>query len=95
MRRFLLLSLLVPTLLLTRSAAAPIPGLDTSTLDPALKGHSLVEELNCVACHQSDALSPTSRKSPRLDNIASRLNPDYLQAFIADPHQTKPGTLMP
>lgn len=80
-----------------RPAAAEviIPGIETSQLEPALKGRVLIEEMNCVACHQADALTASSRKAPRLSTVGRRVNPDYLQAFIAHPHQTKPGTLMP
>jgi mono/diheme cytochrome c family protein len=66
-----------------------------SALEPALEGHILIEEMNCVACHQSESVSESSRKSPRLASVGSRVNPDYLQAFIAAPHQIKPGTYMP
>ena len=77
------------------SARPIIPALETSKLDPALKGRILIEELNCVACHKADAIAQTSRKAPRLSAVGGRVNPDYLQAFIQAPHQVKPGTLMP
>ena len=73
-----------------------IPGLASSELDEALKGLVMVEELNCVACHASDApFASRSKKAPRLADVGSRVNPEYLQAFIRDPHATKPGTTMP
>ncbi len=73
-----------------------IPGMVSSKLDPELKGHVLIEELNCAACQQSKApLAGHSQKAPRLSSVGSRVNPAYLGAFIRDPHATKPGTTMP
>ena len=73
-----------------------IPGMVSSKLDPELKGHVLIEELNCAACHQSKApFAGQSKKAPRLSSVGSRVNPAYLEAFIRDPHATKPGTTMP
>ncbi len=76
-----------------------IPGLVSSQLEPELKGAVLIEELNCAACHASDAgdaaLAGRSRKAPRLGEVGSRVNPKYLESFIRDPHGTKPGTTMP
>ncbi len=73
-----------------------IPGLESSKISPVLKGRVLIEELNCAACHQSDApFAAHSKKAPRLANIGSRVNPSYLKTFIKDPHGTKPGTTMP
>jgi mono/diheme cytochrome c family protein len=73
-----------------------IPGLASSQLDPELKGQVLIEELNCAACHAGGAsLASRSKKAPRLAEAGSRMNPGHLEAFIADPHGTKPGTTMP
>lgn len=77
------------------TAQAILPGLETNQLEPALCGRVLIEELNCVSCHKADALTATSRKSPRLSTVGGRIDPDYLQAFIQHPQQVKPGTLMP
>ncbi len=73
-----------------------IPGLAASKLDADLKGLVLIEELNCAACHAGDAaLAARSKKAPRLSAVGSRVNPKYLEAFIREPHATKPGTTMP
>ena len=73
-----------------------IPGLASSQLDAELKGLVLIEELNCVACHQSAApFAGRSKRAPRLAAVGSRVNPKYLEDFIRDPHGTKPGTTMP
>lgn len=61
-------------------------------------GELLLGELNCTACHVagaavSDRLSPKS--APSLSQVGSRVTPQYLRAFLADPQKTKPGSLMP
>ena len=77
-------------------AEVVIPGLVTSQLDPGLKGLVLIEELNCTACHTSDgSLAGRSKRAPRLSAVGSRVNPEYIESFILNPHGTKPGTTMP
>ena len=77
-------------------AQPSIPGFDTSQIDSELKGRILIEELNCVACHSSDApFAGRSKIAPRLAAVGSRVNPAHLEAFIANPLITKPGTTMP
>jgi cytochrome c553 len=79
----------------TVSAELIVPGIANSGLSTELQGRVLVEELNCVACHDAKSISDSSRKAPRLAAVGARVNPDYLRAFIAAPHEVKPGTLMP
>ena len=74
---------------------ARVTGLEASELPPELKGRILLEELNCVACHDAPALANDSRRSPRLSGIGSRVHPDYLRAILTDPYGTKPGTTKP
>ncbi len=94
-------SICLGTLLLLNGVPAAfsqaiVPGLASSELEPGLKGLVLIEELNCVACHQSEApFAGRSKKAPRLSAVGSRVNPHYLEKFIRDPHGTKPGTTMP
>ena len=77
-------------------AEAAVPSVGASALDPELKGQVLIEELNCVACHTGPAsMVARSKNAPRLAEVGSRVNPAYLEAFIRDPHGTKPGTTMP
>ncbi len=77
-------------------AEVVIPGLVSSELEPELKGAVLIEELNCVACHASDAaFAGQSKKAPRLSAVGSRVNPEYIEAFIRDPHGIEPGATMP
>ncbi len=73
-----------------------LPSVESNQLAPELKGRVLIEELNCVACHQADeSFTAASRKSPLLASVGARVNPDYLKDFIASPHTVKPGTTMP
>jgi mono/diheme cytochrome c family protein len=66
--------------------------------DVIAAGQLLLGELNCTSCHQADAsLSQAiQRKSaPVLDSLCSRVKPQYLLEFLADPQRAKPGTTMP
>jgi cytochrome c553 len=82
--------------LLTGWADPVIPGLVSGTLEPELRGQVLIEELNCVACHEGEgSLKARSKQAPRLLEVGSRLNPAFLERFIADPHGTQDGTTMP
>lgn len=96
-RLILALGFVLQTGAMPAALAEPsFPALASSQLDPELKGHVLVEELNCAACHKGDApLAARSKKAPRLAAVGSRVHPRYLEAFIRDPHGTKPGTTMP
>ena len=89
-------TMLLLSLVSVAFAEAVVPGLVSSQLDPELKGLVLIEELNCAACHASDAaFAGRSKKAPRLSAVGSRVNPAYIESFIRDPHGTKPGTTMP
>ena len=91
------LAFLLPPLAASHMAAEPVlGGLGAEGLSPELKGVVLVEELNCVACHRTEGtLASRSKVSPRLAEVGTRLNPAFIEAFIRDPHGTKPGTTMP
>ena len=72
------------------------PGIQSATLDAALKGRLLLEELNCVACHAAPTGADLkSKQAPRLSDVAQRIHPTYLEKFISAPHTTKPGSTMP
>lgn len=78
------------------SGAAPtIPGLHAKhPLGEAQIGRLLIEELRCAACHEGIApgSAPTA---PDLGGVGTRLNPDFLGDFIANPAAHDPGTAMP
>ena len=60
-------------------------------------GHILLGELGCIACHDAGASANRilGRQAPRLGEVGARVTPEYLRAFLARPHQVKPGTPMP
>ena len=66
-------------------------------LSPQLNGLMLTQQMNCASCHGDEQFtSPVPAKhAPNLKWSVEKLNPDYIQQFIADPHAVKPGTTMP
>ncbi len=61
-------------------------------------GRVLLAELNCVACHAADEqlvrhIQP--KQAPILDSVGTRLHPEWMMKYIADPRGVKPGTTMP
>ena len=77
--------------------ASPIPSATKRELTSELNGLILIRQHNCAACHESKLIDslPAAHHGPNLKWSAQRLNPQYLAQFIANPHQTKPGTNMP
>ena len=66
--------------------------------DPVDGGRILAGDLNCVACHDaSDAIKQlvSVKEAPNLDQVGSRVKPEWIVDFIANPHLVKPGTTMP
>src|SRR5688572_6389873 len=66
--------------------------------DAVAAGQLLLGELNCTSCHAADASLAgrvEKKQAPVLDTVASRVQPQYLLKFLADPQATKPGTTMP
>lgn len=60
-------------------------------------GLILLGELNCTACHDPGPRAETIsiKPAPDLSAVGTRIRPDYLERFIADPAHVKPGTTMP
>ncbi|MGI9474596.1 MAG: hypothetical protein ACR2NZ_23880 [Rubripirellula sp.] len=77
--------------------------------DDVVRGRVLLNRLGCLQCHErsdaSDQEAFTSQsttdsglspfEAPVLTLAATRIDPDYLRRFLADPQQLKPGTSMP
>lgn len=66
--------------------------------DPAAGGRLLIGELGCTNCHETGdnfGSQLTPKQAPLLDDLAGRVRPDWLRAFLNDPHATKPGSTMP
>jgi len=63
---------------------------------PAQHGQLLLNELNCMSCHEgSSSWAMKPKQAPILSNVGNRVLPEYLIPFLSDPHATKPGTTMP
>ena len=60
-------------------------------------GSLLLGELNCAACHPTAGAAEhlTKRQPPKLGEVGRRVTPQYLRAFLAKPHEVKPGSWMP
>ena len=66
--------------------------------DLARAGKLLLGELNCTSCHAADAKTAAlllKKQAPILDNVGSRVRPEFLREYLANPHGVKPGTTMP
>lgn len=69
---------------------------DDSEREQELLGRVLLTELSCTACHRAESdPSLTPKQGPRLDGIGARRSTQWLQTFLRDPRQAKPGTTMP
>ncbi|MEW4488046.1 family 16 glycoside hydrolase [Thalassoglobus sp. JC818] len=90
----------------TRDAAAEarrprIPGyerFEANRIDSVAGGQLLVSELGCVQCHASNNPNLTqesTKQAPNLTNVGSRAEPQWVFDFLLNPHEVKPGTLMP
>jgi mono/diheme cytochrome c family protein len=69
-----------------------------SDSDAVAAGQLLLGELNCTSCHVADAALARHiqrKPAPVLDSVGSRVKPQYLLQFLADPQANKPGTTMP
>lgn len=70
---------------------------EVQTIDDVERGRLLINELNCAACHQAESQvwSVEAKQAPILSELGSRVRPEYLIRYLADPHGVKPGTTMP
>ncbi|MBU6277070.1 MAG: c-type cytochrome [Planctomycetes bacterium] len=64
-------------------------------LAPAAAGRLLVGELGCVACHPSADSELAPKPGPDLSGVGTRVDPQWLAAFLAGPDEAAPGTTMP
>ena len=66
--------------------------------DAIASGRLLLGELLCIRCHQPDSAQEsflTHKAAPVLDDVASRVQRNYIKKFLNDPQAAKPGTTMP
>lgn len=70
----------------------------------AVKGMELFHQTSCISCHTIQGTSAQGKAGPDLTHFASRRqigagiienSPENLRRWLADPHQVKPGVLMP
>lgn len=77
---------------------APVIGPATAVPVDVDAGERLFIELNCASCHAgSRAIQPrlAGPKGPLLGKDGLRLTPQFIRAYLADPHTEKPNGLMP
>jgi cytochrome c551/c552 len=72
-----------------------IPGYERFADEGLVSGRVLIQQLGCVACHASEDRLLSAKIAPTLEQANSRLRPDFVRAFIEDPHGWKAGTTMP
>ncbi len=61
-------------------------------------GLVLIGELNCVACHaatENQAAWMSPKLAPRLEDVGTRVGPEWLQRHLASPQGTMSGSTMP
>ncbi len=60
------------------------------------RGRELVEELNCIACHQAPAGSTLrGRRGPNLTHVGSRTNAGWIAQWLKNPRHFRPKAVMP
>jgi len=98
---FALLSFAIPVLAAADDVPPRVIGYErfyATEGDAVAAGQLLLGELNCTSCHQADqslAEAIQKKQAPVLDSVCSRVKPQYLLKFLADPQAAKPGTTMP
>ena len=80
-----------------QSLKGPYSLAEGKPLDEAIRGRVLIDRFRCEACHDrfDEAAIVSRNQAPNLVRSLSGIDPSYVERFIADPHQVKPGTSMP
>jgi mono/diheme cytochrome c family protein len=84
------LALAQPTAVVLGPPEAAVEGVDP--------GEVLLGGLNCIACHSAGPdvqARLASKPAPLLGEVGARVTPQYLRAWLANPHAEKPGSSMP
>lgn len=58
-------------------------------------GYQKFERYGCYSCHKVDWFPTTRKPGPTLKNVAQKLTPEFMAAWIADPKAFRPTTWMP
>ncbi len=77
------------------SASSQSPAQATASEQSQVGGQILISQLGCAACHETENENLLNRSAPLLGQVGGRVRPDHLLKFIAAPHETKLGTVMP
>ena len=56
-------------------------------------GEQVVKSVGCLSCHSVGGLG--SDFAPELDNVGSKVTPNYVRKWISDPKSYDPNTVMP
>lgn len=81
---------------LQRTDHAPVvAGLETTDLEPLIRGRVLLGELGCVGCHADSRGLSDERPGPDLQTVGARVRGDYLRSHLQSPMDARPGTVMP
>ena len=70
----------------------------TDPADRVEAGLLLLGELGCINCHSPGDQSAAhlfAKTGPILDGVGNRLDPAWLERYLASPHSEQPGTTMP
>src|SRR5687768_7041808 len=70
---------------------------EAKDVQPAELGQLLIAELNCTSCHSAagDAPRVAQKDAPDLSTVGARVTPQWIRAYLSDPHKVKPGATMP
>jgi len=101
-RRIVTLSVVLAALSFLASCNDRKPGVSATAPDASwhsLQGETLLAKANCLACHAaSDAARERIRSvaAPKLlDSIGSRMTPEAMRVFLANPYAVKADSRMP
>jgi mono/diheme cytochrome c family protein len=59
------------------------------------RGLALIDDRACFACHELPAGDRRERRAPTLENIANKVHPEWLTAWLIDPSDYSATTRMP
>jgi mono/diheme cytochrome c family protein len=82
------------------SVALPLPSDGADPVgDAVVRGRVLFQTLRCASCHPSRNEAVHARldvaPGPNLDEVGSRVRPDWLRSWLREPAAVKGGTTMP
>ncbi len=61
----------------------------------AARGERLFEETGCAGCHLVEGFEELAEIGPSLERLAAKVEPEWLVAWLRDPREFRPRTLMP